>query len=201
MRSHALRSQALAVGLLGHLTGCTAHDWLSVSDAYRQASSLDGQQVTVRGYMAVSGGVSLIACGPLNPCCNGASFLHSLMPQPSSLHDPYATRTTGIALYPTQPFSSLCSGNECTATCQAFLPRTGQAYELTGRLHTTVLKDCPPPGAPPPDSPPCQGPTIALSLIHLDVAASSLLLDSDLQGDQKRPLAPGPFTLPSSEVW
>jgi hypothetical protein len=126
LRSHALRSLALAVALLGHLTGCTAHDWLSVSDAYQLASRLDGQPVTVRGYMAVAVALPLDACLSLNPCCHGASFLHYLLPQPSSLHDSYAASTTGIALYPTQPFSSLCSGTACTATCQPFLPRTSQ---------------------------------------------------------------------------
>lgn len=180
-------TKVLCVAILAS-SGCGV-DALSVDAVFAQAPALVGQRVRVRGYSQVAYESTLVGCGN-NQCCNAAwlhLFLTATAPPLSTQSEVQLLEVRAAANKP------LCSGNECSVTCEPFDPHAARAFEISGILHAEAHERCPPSGAPPE---PCPPPYVRAWLEEVDLSASSRLEgDQDLEDLSRLPIETGSFVV------
>ena len=134
-------------------------------------------------------GSTLVGCGN-NQCCNAAwlhLFLTATAPPLSTQSEVQLLEVRAAANKP------LCSGNECSVTCEPFDPHAARAFEISGILHAEAHERCPPSGAPPE---PCPPPYVRAWLEEVDLSASSRLEgDRDLEDLSRLPIETGSFVV------
>lgn len=105
-------------------------EYVTVPELHRDADSLDGKKVRLRGWANFGVLQTLMGCG-YDECCNGAYptlFLSQRKPlqyDRESGEIGKSNFTAGIEL-------RYCGGNECEVTCRDFDPSKAGAFELVG---------------------------------------------------------------------